>query len=435
MSEHAESQFSSIVLDVWADFQRPDVVWQIAALAVCLVSAWAVSRLVHRWPLAGRAAKWEFGVGGLKRVLLPLVALLGVLIAREALRPFLAINLLNLAVPLLGSLALIRLIVYTLRYVFAPSGLLAALERTIDVVVWSAVALYLVGVLPRVIDWLNTIQFPIGRQRISIWLALQTLTWATVTVLAALWASRAIERRLMRAETLDTNLRVVFSRLVKALLIFLAVVIVLPIVGIDITVLSVFGGAIGVGIGLGLQKIASNYISGFILLLERSIRIGDLITADQFYGVVKDITTRYVLLRGFDGRDAIIPNELLITSKVLNHSFTDKKVSHALQLQVGYSTDVERALRLMEEIAARQPRVLADPPPSATLTGFADSGIALEVGFWVGDPELGLANVKSAIGLEVLRAFRREGIEIPYPQREVRILGDSPSRKVLPLGE
>ena len=203
-------------------------------------------------------------------------------------------------------------------------------------------------------------------------------------------------------------------------------------VGIDLTVLSVFGGALGVGIGLGLQRIASNYMSGFILLLERSIRLGDMITADQFYGEVKDITTRYVVVRALDGREAIIPNELLITTKVLNHSYTDNKVRHALDVQVAYGADVERALRLMESIAAEQPRVLKDPAPLAFLTGFAESGVALELGFWIADPDQGTLGVKSEIGLELLRRFRAEGIEIPFPRREVRILSSPEGDKLPP---
>ncbi len=432
MNDRLETQFENLLLAVWADLQQPNVVWQIAALAACIILAWALSRLVLRRTPSAAAAKWRFGAGGLKRILFPLFALVLVVVAREILRPHLHVSLLDLAVPLAGSAALIRILVYTLRYVFAPSGVLAAFERGIALVVWGAFALYLIGVLPAIVDGLDAIQFQVGKQRISVWLVLQALLWATVTVLAALWAGSAIEARLMRASTLHPNLRVVFARLVNALLVVLAVIIALPLVGIDLTVLSVFGGALGVGIGLGLQRIASNYVSGFILLVERSIRIGDMITADQFYGEVKDITTRYVVVRALDGREAIIPNELLITTKVLNHSYTDNKVRHALEVQVAYGADIGRALRLMETIAARQPRVLKDPAPLAFLTGFAESGVALELGFWIADPDQGTAGVKSEIGLEILQSFRTEGLEIPYPQRDVRILSVPGADKLPP---
>jgi small-conductance mechanosensitive channel len=427
-----EAEFQNLLLAVWQDLQRPGVVWQVAALAACILLAWLFDRWVLRRTARTAPGKWQFGAGGLKRILFPLFVLLLVVVARAGLRPYMHVSLLDLAVPLAGSAALVRILVYTLRYVFAPSGVLAAFERGIALVVWGAFALYLVGVLPVIVDALDAIEFQVGRQRISTWLVLQGLAWATLTVLAALWVGSAIEARLMGTATLHPNLRVVFSRLVKALLIVLAVVVALPIVGIDLTVLSVFGGALGVGIGLGLQRIASNYVSGFILLIERSVRIGDMITADQFYGEVKDITTRYVVVRALDGREAIIPNELLITTKVLNHSYTDNKVRHALNVQVAYGADVERALRLMEAIAAEQPRVLKDPAPAAYLTGFAESGVALELGFWIADPDQGTLGVKSEIGLELLRRFRAAGVEIPFPQREVRILSALEGDKLPP---
>ena len=329
MNDRLEAEFHNLLLAAWRDLQQPGLVWQLVALAACVVAGWLLSRGALRRAPGTMPARWEFGAEGLKRVLFPLFALFFLVIARAALHQYIHVSLLDLAVALAGSAALIRILVYSLRYVFAPSGVLAAFERGIALVVWGAFALYLIGVLPVIIDGLDAIQFQVGRQHISIWLVLQALFWATLTVLAALWAGSAVETRLMGAATLHPNLRVVFSRLVKVLLIVLAVVIALPMVGIDLTVLSVFGGALGVGIGLGLQRIASNYVSGFILLLERSIRIGDMITADQFYGEVKDITTRYVVVRALDGREAIIPNELLITTKVLNHSYTDNKVRHS----------------------------------------------------------------------------------------------------------
>ncbi len=432
MNDQLEAQVESLARAVWADLQRPGVGWQIGVLAACIAAAWALSRLVHRRTPAAAEAKWQFGAEGLKRILFPLFVLVFVVVARAGLRGHMHVSLLDLAVPLAGAAALIRSLAYTLRYVFAPSGVIAAFERAIALVVWGAFALYLVGLLPAIVDGLDAVEFQVGRQRISVWLVLQALFWATLTVLAALWAGSAIETRLMRAATLHPNLKVVFARVVKALLVVLAVVVALPIVGIDLTVLSVFGGALGVGIGLGLQRIASNYVSGFILLLERSIRIGDMITADQFYGEVKDITSRYVVVRALDGREAIIPNELLITNRVLNHSFTDNKVRHALELQVAYDADVERALRLMEALAARQPRVLKEPAPRAFLTGFAESGVALELGFWIPDPDQGTLAVRSEIGLAILRAFRAEGIAIPFPQREVRILAAGGADKLPP---
>ena len=419
--------FAKVLIELWGDLRQPDILWQVVALGVALVAARMISHAI-RIPRVEASGVWKFGVGGLKRILFPVIALVLVLAARAVLQRWHHVNLLHLAVPLIGSLALIRVLFYALRHVFPPGGTLAAFERSIALLVWGVVALHMAGVLPDVVEFLDDIRFGIGRQHISLWLVLQAIFWVLLTLLVALWAGSAIEARLMRAETLHSSLRAVLSRLSKALLLLLSVLIVLPVLGIDLTVLSVFGGALGVGLGFGLQKIASNYISGFIILIERSIRLGDLITADNFYGEVKAITTRHVVLRGMDGREAIIPNETLMTSTVISHTHSDKRVRLALQVQVSYDDDVERTLGLLGKLATAHPRVLDSPAPAAMIVKFADSGIDLELGFWIDDPEGGSQNVRSDLSRAILAAFRSEGISIPYPQREVRVLNDNASQ-------
>ena len=250
--------------------------------------------------------------------------------------------------------------------------------------------------------------------------------WVGVTLLLAMWAGAALEVRLMRAEGLHSSLRVVFARLGKAVLLIAAVLVVLPLIGVDLTVLSVFGGALGVGLGLGLQKIASNYLSGFIILLDRSIRLGDMITVDNQYGEVTKITTRYVVVQSLTGVEAIIPNDTLVTTTVLNHSYSDRRVRLAVRVLVSYRTDMNEAFGLLLAAAAAQPRVLKDPEPTAQVMQMADNGVDLELGFWIDDPERGNQNVRSDISVAVLAAFRAKGIEIPYPQREVRLTGAAP---------
>jgi len=218
----------------------------------------------------------------------------------------------------------------------------------------------------------------------------------------------------------------VVSRTARAVLILVAVLMSLSLVGIDLTVLSVFGGALGVGLGLGLQKIASNYISGFIILLDRSIRLGDIISADGHNGEVTRITTRYVVVRLSTGVEAIIPNDTLVTTTVLNQSYTDKRVRLALRVQVGYRTDVSEAFKVLLDLASKHPRVLKNPEPTAQVLQLADSGVDLELGFWIEDPERGSQNVRSDLSVALLAAFKARGIEIPYPQREVRLVGAVP---------
>jgi len=420
----------NLVYEAWLDLQHPEVAWQIGALALALAVSWLVNRLA-RFDRIEASGVWKFGVGGLKRILAPVVALLIVVVAREVLirHVRVSVDVLHLAVPLLGSLALVRVFFYALRHVFAPGGVLERLERTLAAIVWVVFALYIVGVLPTVVAGLDDAGLTLGKYRISAWLVLQAAFWTFVTLLAALWSGSAIEARLMRAEGLHYSLRVALSRVSRALLVLIALLVVLPLVGIDITVLSVFGGALGVGLGFGLQKVAGNYVSGFVVLLERSIRIGDMITADSFHGKVLDITSRYTLVRAQDGREAIIPNETLIASTVLSHTHSDRNLRIACPVSVAYGTDLDRAMSILRGVALANARVLRDPEPGALVLRFGDSGIELELGFWIGDPEQGTSNVRSEINLAIWRAFREAAIEIPYPRRVIEITdsGKAPS--------
>lgn len=416
-------EFEGLWRKAWADLHDPAVLWQVGAIAGCLLAAWAAYRaFARRVPATPSSRGVEVGVGGTRRIVFPVVGLLLVVLARAVLKPYVSVSLLDLAASLLGALAIVRGAVYLLRVAMGRGSMIHAFERAITVTVWGAFVLYVLGVLPRVVEAFESIAIPVGRARISVWDLGWGILGVALMILAALWVGGLIEARLMRAVGIHANVRVALARLVKSLLVFLAVVVALPLAGLDLTLLSVFGGALGVGLGFGLQKVASNYVSGFIVLLERSIRLGDLITADNFYGVVKEMTTRYTVVKALDGREAIIPNETLITSTVLNHSFTERRVRVALPVQVGYGTDVEPVLRLCEDTARRHPRVLADPAPSAVLTGFGDNGLALELGFWIRDPEQGTMGARSDIALALLAAFRAHAIEIPFPQRDVRIL-------------
>jgi small-conductance mechanosensitive channel len=313
------------------------------------------------------------------------------------------------------------MVFYVLRHSFPGAAWLTSFERGFALMVWVVVALHIMGLLPDVIDVLEAISFTLGKQKLTLWLLLQGLAAVLATMLGALWLGTLIENRLDRAEGLDVNLRVVFARLARALLIVTAVLISLPLVGIDLTMLSVFSGALGVGLGLGLQKIASNYVSGFIILLDRSIRIGNLISVGTDRGTVTRITTRFTVLRGLTGVEALVPNELLVSSVVQNESFSDHKVRIAMPIQISYDSDIERAMAILEAAAAAQERVISEPPPRTFLLAFADSGINLELGFWIADPEEGTGALRTDINLQIWREFQSAGISIPFPQREVRV--------------
>jgi small-conductance mechanosensitive channel len=419
------NEFGVLLADLWADLQQPDILWQVGELLLCLAIAWLAGRFARsRQVVAG--GPWELGRRGLKRVAFPIVALLLVVVARLIVRPWHHVNLLSVAIPLMASLAVIRMVFFILRHSFRGAWL-ASFERGFALLVWVTVALHIIGVLPDLIAVLDSVGFSVGRQQLTLWLILQGAATVLATLLVALWIGGAIESRLMAAAGLDANLRVVFARLSKAVLIVMAVLIGLPLVGIDLTTLSVFGGALGVGVGLGLQKIAANYISGFIILLDRSIRIGDSIAVGADRGQVTRITTRYTVLKNNAGTEAIVPNEMLMGSVVQNETLSDQRVRVTLPVQIGYRSNLERAMTILVDSATAQARVLADPPPMAFLMAFAESGINLELGFWIEDPADGFQRLRSEINLAIWRAFRQEGIEIPFPQREVRLLGQAPA--------
>lgn len=423
-------QLFALIHELWHDVQQPDFLWQSGALCLSLGLGWWLARLLRQrsqnQAVVDRSALQVLGADGLKRLSFPLISLLLVLISRAALKHWGHISLLDLAAPLLLSLALVRGTIYLLRRAFSTSGWLATSERFVAMSIWLCLAMYITGLSEPLIDALEQISFHVGKQKLDLWILINGAITVLATALLALWVGGLIEGRLMTAKQLDSNLRVVLGRVAKALLSVIALLFSLSLIGIDITALSVFGGALAVGLGFGLQKIASNYVSGFIILLDRSIRIGNVVAVDaSTSGIVTQITTRYTVLQTLTGVEVIIPNEYLVSNIIRNQSFSDTRLRLVAPVQVAYSTDLDQAICLMKEAALAQARVLADPAPSVQLAAFADNGINLELGFWIADPQEGTGNVRSDINLAIWRLFHEHDIEIPFPQREIRLIGTS----------
>ena len=409
--------------EVINDLHTPVIYWQLGVIALSLALAWFINKLISGGEVMNLAPEnWQLGVGGVKRVLFPLTSLVFVYLGKLILQHWQHTSLLTLASTLLIAMALIRLAVYALCYIFSPSAWLKTTENAISGVVWVLVALHLVGFLPEVMTALDEISFKMGKTRVSVLLILQAMVTVAITVVIALWISRLLENRVMRAQRINMNMRVVLTKLLRVVLTLVGVLAALSAIGFDITLLSVFGGALGVGLGFGLQKIASNYVSGFIILLDESVHIGDVMTIDGHYGVVNQIRSRYLVLRKMDGTEVVIPNETLIGSAVINHSFSDRKARVTMPLQISYESDLELAMAIMREVATNYPRVLKDPGPDTQLLGFGESGIDLQLTLWIPDPEEGSGSLKSAIYLEIWNRFRAQGIDIPYPQRDIRII-------------
>lgn len=429
------SELSALFALASMELSQTAVLLQLAVIGFALTVGWLIQRVLDQRlrqpaPEDFSSARY-FGQHGAKRVLFPLAALVLVVMGRWVLARFQPVELLDLAVPLLTSLAVIRFVVFALRQAVGRSSWLGAFEKVFATVAWSVVALHIVGWLPDVIDGLKAMSFTLGGQKLSAWTLMKGLVMVLLTLLLAMWVAGTLERKLAAATGIDASVRVVLTRVTKALLILVAFLVALPMVGIDLTTLSVFGGALGVGLGFGMQKIAANYVSGFIILIDRSLRIGNLISVGAERGIVKEITTRYTVIRAPSGIESIVPNEVLVGSVVQNETFSDSKVALPLLFQVSYDADLERAMAILIEVAAAQPRVLQDPGPNAFLTGFGDNGINLRLGCWIADPQEGTLAITSDINLEVWRRFKLAGIGIPFPQREVRVLAPLPGVSVV----
>ena len=426
--KNQSSEVGRLLSDLFDDLQRGVIVWQLVIIALALLTAWQVARHMRRRMAAAAVAAnpektMRLTVGGMNRELFPVTALLLLLIGRWALEDHQSIHLLNVAVPLMLAMVIIRGVVYLLRHTFAPGGMLRSWEMAISWLVWLGVALHIVGLLPAIGRFLEDTGFRIGQQRVSLAMALTAFLTIVLTVMAALWIGRILESRIMALQHVEINLRFALTKILRSVLVIIAILIALPIVGIDITVLSVFGGALGVGIGFGLQKVVANYISGFTILLDRTVSPGDLVTVDHFYGEVTKLTSRCIIVRGPDGTEAIVPNETVISSTLINHSYSNRRVLMRIPVQISYSSNLETALKLMLEAAYFHPRVLKDPAPAALLTAFGDNGINLELMAWIEDPEQGKLNLNSDLNMALYKSFGANNIEIPFPQRDVRIVG------------
>jgi small-conductance mechanosensitive channel len=411
-------------LQEWlSGFMQPTVLIELMALALCVFLAWGFTALL-RQGLGMRDEKSSvlFGRGVVDGVMFPLLLLALAYLARAALLKFVPLAVFKVALPVFVSLVAIRVGVKVLQLAFASAPWVRVLERTISWVAWLAMVLWVSGLLPVVLHELDQITWKMGSSTLSVRTLIEGALTAGAVLILALWVSAAIETRLLKSAVGgELSLRKAVSNATRALLMFVGLIMALSAVGIDLTALSVLGGAIGVGIGFGLQKLAANYVSGFVILAERSMRIGDNVRVDNFEGRITDINARYTVIRSATGRESIVPNEILITSRVENLSLADAKVWQSTVVSVAYESDVNLVRGLLSQAALAQERVLKEPPPNAALSAFGADGLEFTLGYWIADPENGQLNLRSDINMAILRALREHGIEIPYPQRVLHL--------------
>ena len=409
---------------------KPTALIEISVIGGCLIMAWLAVRLLRGAAPTPRST-W-YGDRIFDGVFFPLLALLLALLARWLLRDTLPLAVFRVAVPVLMSLAAIRLTVRVLQAAFPQSQLMRVVERSVSWLAWLLVVLWITGGLPLMMKELDGIEWKIGSTKISVRNLLEGLVSGVLVLMLVLWLSSALESRLLTGATDNLSIRKMAANAMRAILLFVGLMFALSAAGIDLTALGVLGGAIGVGIGFGLQKLAANYVSGFVILAERSMRIGDLVKVDGFEGRITDIATRYTVIRALNGRESIVPNEMMITQRVENSSLADPKVLMQTVVQVAYGSDMAALIPALSAAVAAVPRVLTDAAPAVHLSSFAPDGLELTIVFWIADPEKGTGNVRSEVNLAILGALNAAGVDIPYPQRVVHLV--APAAALQPPG-
>ncbi len=410
--------------EIVEDFNTTAAIWQLFVIGAILAISGLLNLHLRKQILAGKInTVYKMLLGGVERLFFPFSAFLLLLIARYSLESWMHVGLLRLGARMLLAMVIIRSIAYILRYVFSPSAWLHSFERVIAWTVWVVVALHISGFLNPVLQILEDVQFTVGKQKLNLLLLLQGGLTIVVTMLIALWLSRTIELRLMASSSINGNWRVIMVKVVRMVAVVVALLMSMAVVGMDITMLSVFGGALGVGLGFGLQKIASNYVSGFIILMDKSLHMGDVVTISNHYGIVKELRSRYIILRKQDGTEIIIPNETMITDVVINHTSAAYKAKVPIPVQVSYESDLDLAIRLLKEIGRTHERTIKDETAiDVTIKSFGQSGIDLVLALWVVNPEEATAKLQSDIYYAIWQRFKANNIQIPYPQQDVRII-------------
>lgn len=403
--------------ELWLDLQSPTVALELVAVAISLVAAWLIS-----WALGRRFTSPDailFGRQLIDGVLFPACALVFTFGLKLLLIKFQRVPVLKVVLPVLVSLVLIRLMARVLAAVFPDSRTARAIEQVVSWLAWGVAVLWVTGWWGPMMDELDSLDFMLGKTRVSISHILEVVLTSGFALVLALWLSAIIEQRLLTRAFDDLSMRKVASNAMRVLLLVIGTLFALSSLGFDLTTLSVVGGALGVGIGFGLQKLAANYVSGFVILLERSLRIGDFVRVDGFEGRVTDIKTRYTLVRASNGSESVVPNELLLTQRVENLSLESRHLLQTCTFWVGLESDVMQVQALLVKSALGVEWVMSEPEPQALLAEVAPQGLRFTLSFWMEDPVNGQSLTRSRVNIEVLSALRAAGVILVHSPQEV----------------
>ncbi len=430
---------SSLHASLDALLHAPAFHWQVGVILSGILFAYLVGRhlnlklqhAVYPGALPDGPVRTAVRTGILATI--PMILWLWLLMGSAILRRWQGIptDVLHYAILLAGALMLIRMGVFVLRHSFSPGSKLKRWEGVLTATIWGIVALHILGWLPLVAAVLDENAVQIGSVRLSAYTVASFFFSIGLLLLLALWIAGAVNARIMRSDLLDLSAKVAVAKLSKFLLLTAAVLVAVITAGIDLTALTVFGGALGVGLGLGLQRVVSSFVSGFILVFENSLRPGDMISLGETSGVVRSLNARYVAVTTPDGLDILIPNEELTSSRLTSWCYEDRKVRVRLSVQIGYDDDPEKAMAILRQIAQAHHRVLREPGPEAAIVEFAESGIQLELAVWLEDPTQGMKDMRSELYLQIWKRFRAAGITIPYPHRQI-IVSEAASTALSP---
>ncbi|HEV8442882.1 MAG TPA: mechanosensitive ion channel domain-containing protein [Steroidobacteraceae bacterium] len=413
----------------------PEVLAEVIALIMVGLLALALANYVKRWlrPLAARSdiAIWPRRLVIAGMVLAPpFVLLVLVLLLRATFASFnLDVDLIDTAMDLATVLVLVRFGVHVLSVSLGPNSWIRSWEIRLTVVIWAAISFQVLGWFSGIEHTLDNIDLIPGTGRFSLWSLLKGVVVIAGFLIVTSLIARTIERRVMKMEGIAISTRIGISKFSTFSLLALGVLLGINASGVDLTALTVLTGAIGIGLGFGLQAIASNFVSGFVLLMDKSIKPGDVIsftgttgTSSENFGWVQELRGRYIVIRDRDGVETLVPNQHFINNQVVNWSYSDQRVRIRLPVMISFNDDPELALQVLVDAAANHPRILKDPGPVSRLMSFETYGMRVEVRFWIRDPMNGVNNVRSDVNREIWRLFKKHGITIPVQQHEVRVV-------------
>jgi len=393
------------------DLRSPAIGLELGGLVLCGLLAWLVTWALHRGVVTTRRSIL-FGERLIDGLLLPALLWLLANVLKFILQPLQHVPVLKVVLPILTSLLVIRLIARVLTFVFPMAPSVRVIERGISWLAWVIAVLWVTGWGVPILNELEAIHITVGKSQITLWYVIDVVLTASTVLIFTLWLSATIEQRLLARAMADLSMRKVASNSLRAIMLLLGLLFALSALGVDLTALSVLGGAVGVGVGFGLQKLASNYVSGFVILIERSLRIGDYVRLDGFEGRVADIKTRYTLLRANNGTEAVVPNEVLITQRVENMSLGNKNLMLSSFFFVVLDSDVALVQQVMMQAMLSVARVLKDPAPSALLLEVQPQGLRWSLNYWIEDPTKFQSAVRSEVNLACLNALRSAGIRL-----------------------